>query len=113
MRLELHKAQDDRGVSALVVGMGSFRDPEIVKQRLAFLLSDEFDFDVVVAMSAPIRETRRLLFDFVREHVDALAKKLQKDAGYLPTIGTEICSAGERAEFESSFKPRRGIRWRS
>lgn len=106
MRAELHKAEDDRRVSALVVGMGSFRDPAIVKQRLAFLLTNEFDFDEVMGMSSPTRETSGLLFEFVQQHVDALAKRLQHDAAYLPTVGEDFCSAAERAEVESFFKPR-------
>ena len=112
MRAALHQAKDDGQFAVLVEGISGFRDPAIVKQRLAILLTDEFKIDDVLSFVESTRETRRLPFEFVQHHLDALLKKLPREGpdygAYLPTLGDDFCSAPERAGLDAFFKPRMG-----
>jgi alanyl aminopeptidase len=106
------KTQDRREREILLSAMGAFRDPAIVKQRLALLLTDEFDpreaFGSLL-FPAP-REAPKLPFEFVRQNLDALLKKLPREVGGdfaadLPRVGDNFCDASSRADLEAFFKP--------
>jgi cytosol alanyl aminopeptidase len=102
--------QQQRGV--LIAGLASFRDPAIVKQRIAIILTDEFDLREVLGFGfATGPETRRVPFEFVKQNLDALLKKLPREIGgdyaaYLPSVGGGFCSPSERSELEDFFKPK-------
>jgi alanyl aminopeptidase len=113
MRAELHKTTDPRQRQILIGALGAFGNPEIAKQRLAILLTDEFDIREVLGSfsraSGP--ETRRLPFEFVKQNLDALLKKLPREvgsdfAGYLPGVGSGFCTASDRADLEAFFQPK-------
>jgi len=113
MRAELRTTTDKQQRGILIGGLANFRDPALVKQRLALLLTGEFDFREVMGsfLGSPTPETRRLPFEFVRDNLDALLKVLPRGVGsdfaaYLPMVGAGFCSAPERAEVEAFFKPK-------
>jgi len=113
MRTGLRSTADQQQRGVLIGGLASFRDPAIVKQRLALLLTSEFDFREVMGafFAAPGPAARRLPFEFVRDNLDALLKALPRGVGsdfaaYLPMVGSGFCSAPERAELETFFKPK-------
>ena len=106
------KTQDRREREILLSAMGSFRDPAIVKQRLALLLTDEFDLREAFSpllFSAP-RDAPGLPFEFVMRNLDALLKKLPREVGAdyaaeLPRVGDNFCDAPDRDDLEVFFKP--------
>ncbi len=106
------KTQDRREREILLSALGSFRDPGLVKQRLALLLTDEFDpreaFGSLL-FPAP-REAPRLPFEFVMQNLAALLKKLPREvsgdfAADLPRVGDNFCDAADRADLDAFFKP--------
>jgi alanyl aminopeptidase len=113
MRADLRTTSDQQQRGILIGGLANFRDPALVKQRLALLLTGEFDFREVMGafFSGPSPQTRRLPFEFVRDNLDALLKVLPRGVGadfaaYLPMVGAGFCSVPERAELEAFFKPK-------
>jgi alanyl aminopeptidase len=83
-----------------------------VKQRLALLLTDEFDFqEAFGSLLFPTpREAPRLPFEFVMQNLDALLKKLPREVGGdfaadLPKVGDNFCDASNRDDLEAFFKP--------
>ena len=106
------KAQDRRQRQILLGAMGAFRDPAIVKQRLALLLTDEFDLREAFSpllFPAP-RDAPRLPFEFVMRNLDALLKKLPREVGGdfaadLPKVGDNFCTTRDRDDLEGFFKP--------
>jgi len=114
LRAELHKTQDRRQRNILIGAMASFEDPAIVKQRMAIVLTDEFDIREVLGFafsSGP--KTRRMPFEFVKENLDALLKKLPREVGedfasFLPESGGGFCNASDRKELADFFQPKVG-----
>jgi alanyl aminopeptidase len=113
LRGQLHRTGDRRQREILIGGLSNFRDPALVKQRMAMLLTGEFDLREVLGafLNAPWPETRRLPFEFVRQNLDALLKKLPREvgadyAGYLPEVGSGFCGASDRAELQAFFQPK-------
>jgi alanyl aminopeptidase len=109
------KSQDHHERQMLIAALGSFRDPAIIRQRLALLLTGQFDpresFQQFLFPAPP--EARTLPFEFVKQNLDALVKKLPRDVGedyaaQLPAVGEAFCDASSRAELESFFGPRVG-----
>ncbi len=113
MRAALKTTSDRRQRSVLIGGLASFKDPVLIKQRMGLLLTGEFDFREVMSafLRSPSPETRRMPFEFVRDNLDALLKVLPREVGsdyaaYLPLVGSGFCSASDRAEVETFFKPK-------
>ena len=107
------KAQDRRERSQLINAMGSFQNPEIIRQRMSLVLTDEFDpresFGAFLFRST--ETTRRMPFEFVKQNLDALLKKLPREVGgdfaaELPGVGGGFCTAPDRADLEAFFKPK-------
>ena len=113
MRADLRSTADQRQRGILIGGLANFRNPALVKQRLDLLLTGEFDFrEVMVSfLGSPSPATRRMPFEFVRDNLDALLKRLPREVGgdfaaYLPMVGNGFCSASERTDLETFFKPK-------
>jgi len=112
LRAELHKTQDRRQRNILIGGIASFDDPAIVKQRLAILLTDEFDMREVLGFGfSSGRNTRRMPFEFVQQNLDALLKRLPREVGadyaaYLPNVGAGFCTAQDRKDLADFFQPK-------
>jgi alanyl aminopeptidase len=105
--------QDRREREILLYALASFRDPALVKQRLALLLTNEFDLrESFSALLFPApRSAPRLPFEFVRDNLDALLKKLPREVGSdfaadLPRVGEDFCNAADRDDLDAFFKPR-------
>jgi alanyl aminopeptidase len=112
MRAELHKTQDRRQRNILIGGLRGFQDPEIIKQRMAIVLTDEFDIREVLgfAFSAGPK-TQRMPFEFVKQNLDALLKRLPREVGedfasFLPQSGAAFCNAADRKELADFFQPK-------
>ena len=114
MLAELRKTQNRRQRNILIGAISSFEDPAIVKQRMALVLTGEFDIREVMGFafsSGP--ETRRMPFEFVKENLDALLKKLPREVGedfasFLPQSGQGFCNAADRKDLADFFQPKVG-----
>jgi len=107
------KAQDRRERGQLINAMGMFQNPEIIRQRMNLVLTDEFDLRETFGaflFRAP-EESRKMPFEFVKQNLDALLKKLPREVGGdfaadLPRVGGGFCNAADRAELDAFFKPK-------
>ena len=106
---------DRRERNAAIRALGSFRDPAISKDAMAVLLTKEFDAREAffALLFGPLRypETRALPFQFVKEHIDELMKRLPHEVGTdfaagLPNVGSGFCNATQRDEVKAFFKDR-------
>ena len=107
------KSQDPRARQMLIAALAAFRDPTLIRERLALLLTNEFDpresFSAFLFPAPP--DARGLPFEFVQQNFDALVKKLPRDVGedyaaQLSAVGNGFCDASGRAEIESFFGPK-------
>ena len=110
MRSQAKKENDERVRGALLVALGSFRDPAILKKAFAIVLTDEFDDNESINILFAARrfsETRDLAYDFVKQNWDALIAKLPSDFGaFLPLIASHHCDSQHRTDAEAFFKDR-------
>lgn len=115
----LHRAalaeKDPKDRQTIIGAMASFRNPQISREALALLLTDEFDprqsFYALLFGPLGYRETEKLPFEFLEQNIDALIKKLPREVGAdfaaaLPTVGYGFCDASGRAELAAFFEPR-------
>jgi alanyl aminopeptidase len=105
-------ATDRNHRSHCLAGMSAFQDPGIVRDRMALLLTDEFDVReannlLMSAMGEPA--LREMGYAFVKDHYAALAAKLPKEAeAYLAFSGGSFCDPEHRKDVESFFSGRTG-----
>jgi alanyl aminopeptidase len=107
------KTQDRREREILIRALGSFRELLLVRQRLALLLTGEFDIRESFSQllfPAP-REAPRLPFEFIQDNLNALLAKLPREVGEdfaadLPRAGENFCDATSRADLDAFFKSR-------
>jgi aminopeptidase N len=99
----------------LLDALGSFRNPELAAASLDLLLSKDFDpresFYPLLFGPLTYAETRDVPFEFVKQHLDALLKRLPREVGEdyaaaLPTVGGNFCDAKRRDELNSFFADR-------
>jgi cytosol alanyl aminopeptidase len=99
----------------LLDALGSFRSPELARAALDLLLSKDFDLreSFYPLLFGPISsvDTRDVPFEFVKQHLDALLKRLPREVGedyaaMLPSVGGSFCDAKHRAELDSFFADR-------
>ena len=104
------KETDEVARGTLLVALGSFRDPEILKAAQAIVLSDEFQGRESISIlfsSVGDPATRDLGYDFVKQNWDALIAKLPTDFGaFLPYAAVGYCDSQHRADAEAFFKDR-------
>ena len=105
----------DRGDRQRLYGaLGSFRDAGIASDALDLVLSEDFDLRESLGIlwaTQATPETRRLRFEFVRKHFDALVERLPADGGFqlgsrLTSVAGVFCSETEAREAEGFFGPR-------
>jgi len=97
----------------IVQAMGAFRDPEIVRSALRLLLDDSgLDIrELTSLLSGQWRETRPIVWDFVRQNFDTLNARLPGARGIpfgatLPSVAGGFCEEDSDAEVEAFFRPR-------
>jgi alanyl aminopeptidase len=99
----------------LLEALGSFRSPELARASLDLLLSKDFDpresFSPLLFGPLSYVDTRDVPFEFVKQHLDALLKRLPREVGedyaaMLPSVGGSFCDAKHRDELDSFFADR-------
>lgn len=110
MRAQAKKETDENARVTLLVALGSFRDPAIVKTAMAIVLTDEFDnnesIDILFA-ARRLPENRDLAYDFVKQNWEPLVAKLPTDFGaLLPFIASHYCDSQHERDAEAFFKDR-------
>ena len=106
------KSSSDRAIrTRLLVGLGAFRDPALVKANLAMLEAPPVDPREMLRsfLTEPLLWPipRELVFQTVVQHFDKIASYLpERIVGNLFTVGANFCDAKHRAEVEAAFGPR-------
>jgi alanyl aminopeptidase len=99
----------------LLEALGSFRSPELARAALDLLLSKDFDpresFYPLLFGPLSYADTRDVPFEFVKQHLDALLKRLPREVGedfaaMLPSVGGSFCDSKHRDELDSFFADR-------
>jgi len=97
----------------LVQAIGAFQDPEIVRGALRLLLDDSgLEIrELTSLLSGQWRETRPIVWDFVRQNFDALNARLPGARGIpfgatLPSVAGGFCEENSDTEVEAFFRPR-------
>jgi alanyl aminopeptidase len=99
----------------LLEALGSFRSPELARAALDLLLSKDFDpresFYPLLFGPLSYVNTRDVPFEFVKQHLDALLKRLPREVGedyaaMLPSVGGSFCDVKHRDELDSFFAGR-------
>jgi alanyl aminopeptidase len=90
---------------ALLTALGSFRQPELAARALAAVLEDDLDIRestlVLWTIGSDVRN-RRLAFDFVVEHFDALVARMPGEASSrLARVAAPQCDPSARADVEA------------
>ncbi len=99
----------------LLEALGSFRTPELARASLDLLLSKDFDpresFYPLLFGPLSYVDTRDVPFEFVKQNLDALLKRLPREVGedyaaVLPSVGGSFCDAKHRDELDAFFADR-------
>ena len=110
MRAEAKQENDEHFRWILLLSLGLFQSPAIIKTALSIVLTNEFDSRDSVAIlfgASQLAETRDLGYGFVKQNWDALVAKLPTDTGaFLPLLVGGYCDAGHRQDVEAFFKDR-------
>jgi alanyl aminopeptidase len=113
LRAEVLRESDRERRQRLFGALGSLRDPDRAREALALTLDERLDLRESVWMLWGLgshRETRRLAFDFLKSHYDALAGRLPKGTfsptAYFPWVAAGLCTSDARQEIEAFFEPR-------
>jgi len=92
----------------LLFSLGMFRDPAIINDALAIMLSADFDprQSVVILYGAVESPAGRdLAYDFVKENWNALTARLPTDYGAsLPYVAQGFCDAGHYQDAKAFFE---------
>lgn len=109
LRSQAKKETDEPLRRTLLGALGAFRDPAIEKAALDIILTDDFDprLSLDILFHAPTMESRKLGYDFVKHHWDALIAKLPTDTGaFLPYVAADFCDSERRADAQAFFEGR-------
>ncbi|WP_394830776.1 M1 family metallopeptidase [Pendulispora rubella] len=116
MLSEARKSTSRFDRNLILRAMGHFRDSELLRSALGALLMDEFDVRDAVRMlrgSQATLATREVVYTFVKQNYDALAKRLPGEPG-MPSIaaglpfwvGGSFCDDGHAADVQAFFGDR-------
>jgi alanyl aminopeptidase len=115
LRTAAIREHDHHTREVLLEALGSFRSPELARAALDLLLSKDFDpresFYPLLFGPLSYADTRDVPFEFVKQHLDALLKRLPREVGedyaaLLPSVGGSFCDAKRRDELDSFFADR-------
>ncbi|HVY46353.1 MAG TPA: M1 family aminopeptidase, partial [Minicystis sp.] len=108
MRAEAKRTKDDNRRRRIVAALSRFRDPAILRDVFALVLSDDFDpRESEAVFHHTDRFTRDAQLDFLEKHFDAIVARLPTEIA--PEIfWTEgaFCDEAQRASAEAFFAPR-------
>jgi cytosol alanyl aminopeptidase len=110
MRAAAKQETDENFRASLLISLGLFQDPAIIKVAMPIMLTDEFDsresLAIVLGVSQSAK-TRDLAYNFVKQNWDALTAKLPTDMqSNAPYIAAGYCDIGHRQDVDSFFKGR-------
>jgi alanyl aminopeptidase len=99
-----------RDKARLLTALGSFQDPALVKEALAFFLTPDIDsreaYGILFAVGR-WEQSRQILWDFVKGNYDAVVARLPREvAGIMPYFGGRFCDAAHRDDVAAFFKDR-------
>ena len=105
------KAATDRADrTRLLAAMGGFSNPEIVKQAMAIVLTDEFELREAAALlqgGFAHRATRATAYKFVTDNFDDISAKLPEPfRPYLAFTFVALCDEAKKPEVQKFFGPR-------
>jgi alanyl aminopeptidase len=112
---ELKKTTDRQIRTAIVGGLGSFRDPALVRAALQLLLQPDVDaretFNPLLRIPLSNPETEKLPLEFIKTNYDRLVQRLPSGGGFeagasLPAVGETFCDEASRREFTAFFQDR-------
>jgi cytosol alanyl aminopeptidase len=115
LRTAAIEERDHHLQEVLLDALGSFRNPELAREALDLLLSNDIDLRETFypLLFGPISflDTRDVPLEFVKQHLDALLKRLPREVGedyaaMLPSVGGTFCDAKHRDELDSFFAAR-------
>jgi alanyl aminopeptidase len=115
LRTAAIQERDHHVREVLLEALGSFRSPELARAALDLLLSKDFDpresFYPLLFGPLSYVETRDVPFEFVKQHLDVLLKRLPREVGedyaaMLSSVGGSFCDAKRRDELDSFFSGR-------
>jgi cytosol alanyl aminopeptidase len=115
LRIAAIQERDHTLREELLDALGSFRNRELAAASLDLLLSKDFDpresFYPLLFGPASYVETRDVPFEFLKQHLDSLLKRLPREVGedyaaVLPSVGRTFCSAKRRDELDAFFRGR-------
>jgi alanyl aminopeptidase len=113
LKAEVLRAADRERRQRLFGALGALRDPALAGDALALTLDERLDAREAVSILFGLgssRETRRVAFDFLKSHYDALARRLPQGTfsatAYLPWVAAGLCTSEARQEIEAFFRPR-------
>jgi len=96
----------------IIGALGSFRDPAIERSALELLWNGDIDArELIPVLFSPWKETRDIVWDFVRENFDRLNSKLPGARGIpfgsrLPLTAARYCDESHRQQVASFFQSR-------
>jgi cytosol alanyl aminopeptidase len=106
------RTASDRAIrTRLLIGLGAFREPALVKENMALLLDPPVDPREMLRafLAEPLQWPipREFVFQTVVENFDKIASYLPDRAvGNLFGVGAVFCDAKHRAQVEAAFGPR-------
>ncbi|HTC88148.1 MAG TPA: M1 family aminopeptidase [Bryobacteraceae bacterium] len=115
LRMAAIEEREHHNREVLLEALGSFRRPELARASLDLLLSKDFDMreSFYPLLFGPLSyvDTRDIPFEFVKQHLDALLKRMPREVGedyaaMLPSVGGNFCDAKHREELDSFFADR-------
>ena len=94
----------------LLKALGTFQDPVLVPEALAFFLTPAIDsreaYEILFGTQR-WESSRQITWNFVRAHYDAVVARLPREIlGFLPVVGAGFCDAGHRREVAEFFQER-------
>jgi alanyl aminopeptidase len=108
--LKRTSSPDDR--TKLIDAIAAFRDPEIRRRGMALLLDPTIDAkQSYMLLFARRIESRRVPWEFVREHISEVLQRLPAIGGtdmdmFVPFSAVMLCSERDAADVESFLRPR-------
>jgi len=111
---EFQKTTDRQTRQNLLGALGSFRDPEAIKEGMDMIVQGRVPFIQGASLLFAGQQedaTRKIAFEFLQSNWDKITSMMPSGGGFdfgsvLPNVGASFCDAQSRDEFSAFFKPR-------